>query len=117
MIQFSLPFPPSSNNLFPGKERRFPSKAYKAWREAAGRMMPSAGRIDGPYILRLCLDRPDKRARDLGNLEKAVSDLMKTHGLIQDDRFMDRLEMWWSDKAPSKDAMAHVWVSPVRRAA
>ena len=52
MIQFSLPYPPSANNLFPGKARRFPSKAYKAWREAAGPMVP-AGHIDGPYALSL----------------------------------------------------------------
>lgn len=116
MIQFSLPYPPSANNLFPGKARRFPSKTYKAWRAAAGPMIPE-GRINGPYALRLCLDRPDNRGRDLGNLEKAISDLMKERGLIADDRFMQRLEMWWSNRAPAKGAMAHVWISPVEATA
>lgn len=116
MIQFSLPYPPSANNLFPGKARRFPSKAYKAWRAAAGPMVP-AGHIDGPYTLRICLERPDRRARDLGNLEKAISDLLKEEGLIADDRFMNRLEMWWSERTPAKGAVAHVWISPIARAA
>lgn len=114
-IMFSLPFPPSSNNLFPGKVRRFPSKAYKEWKAEARPLVP-AGRVDGPYALRLCIDRPDRRGRDLANLEKAISDLIVDCGLVLDDRFLDRLEMWWSPRPVGKGARAHVWLSPIPRA-
>lgn len=111
-IMFSLPFPPSSNNLFPGTLRRHPSKRYDAWRKLARPMVP-AGRIDGPYVMRISVDRPDNRPRDLGNLEKAIGDLIVDAGLVIDDRFLDRLEMWWTKRPVGKNAMAYVWLSPV----
>ena len=109
---FSLPFPPSSNNLFPGKARRFPSARYKAWKAEALPQVPE-GRVDGPYVMRVCVDRPDKRGRDLANLEKAIGDLIVEAKLVVDDRFLDRLEMWWSPRPIGKNARAHVWLTPV----
>lgn len=110
-IMFSLPLPPSSNNLFPGKARRFPSARYKAWKAEALPLVP-AGRIDGPYVMRVGLDRPDRRGRDLANLEKAIGDLIVEAQVVLDDRFLDRLEMWWTQRPIGKGAMAHVWLTP-----
>jgi len=112
MIAFSLPYPPSANNLFPGKARRFPSADYKAWLRAAKPLMPS-GRIDGHYTLRIGVDRPDRRPRDIANLEKAIGDLIVSSKLVADDSLLDRLEMWWTKRPVGKGAMAHVWLCPV----
>lgn len=112
-IMFSLPIPPSSNNLFPGKARRFPSARYKAWKAEALPKVPQA-RIDGPYVMRISVDRPDNRGRDLANLEKAIGDLIVEAQVVIDDRFLDRLEMWWTQRPVGKGAMAHVWLTPVR---
>lgn len=112
MIQFSLPLPPPSNNLFPGTMRRHPSKRYEAWRAEATPLVPR-GRIDGCYIMRVGVDRPDRRKRDIANLEKALGDLVVSCGLVADDSLMDRLEMWWTKRPVGRGAMAHIWLSPV----
>jgi crossover junction endodeoxyribonuclease RusA len=95
-----LPFPPSTNNLFAGKARRFTSKAYKAWQTEADRalvlQMPLP-RFDGPVCLTLTLGRPDGRRRDLGNLEKAASDQLVKHGVLADDSLIHELRMAWGD--------------------
>ena len=111
-IMFSLPYPPTSNTLFPGKQQRHTSKRYDAWKYEAARMVPK-GRIEGPYKMQIAIDRPDRRGRDLGNLEKAIGDLIVKAELVIDDRYLDRLEMWWTKREPGKGAMAHVWLSPV----
>lgn len=82
-----LPIPPSLNNLFvnAGKRGRVLSRHYKEWREEAGwkllRQRP--GSIKGRYALEIYV-QADARA-DIGNLEKAVSDLLQAHGVIEND--------------------------------
>lgn len=106
-VTFPLPYPPSANNLFPGKARRYPSKAYVAWRKLAEGMVPTIS-LRGPYEIDLAFDRPDRRARDLGNLEKAISDLLVAKGVVEDDRLCERMLLAWTARAPGKGAMAHV---------
>jgi Holliday junction resolvase RusA-like endonuclease len=40
--------------------------------------------------------RPDNRRRDLDNLVKATSDLLVTHGVIEDDSKIWKLTSLWS---------------------
>lgn len=108
-ISFTLPFPPSVNGLFSGKARRYASPAYKAWKAAARPHVPG-GLIAGPYALDLVFDRPDRRARDLGNLEKAVSDLIVERGLVIDDSCCQRITLSWSDAPPQREAVVTVTV-------
>lgn len=49
----------------------------------------------GRYDLVIKLNPPDKRKRDLGNLEKVVSDLLVDHGIIDDDSGCQSLYMKW----------------------
>ena len=108
VFSFDLPFPPSVNGLFPGDgKRRWASKAYKAWRIAAAPSVPAA-KIVGKYVLWIQLDRPDRRARDCANYEKAVSDLLVTQGLVEDDSKCARLILEWTSDQPVKDARAHI---------
>lgn len=113
-VTFTLPFPPSVNGLFAGKARRYASPVYKAWKAAARPFVP-AGLIAGPYTLDLLFDRPDRRARDLGNLEKAVSDLIVERGLVIDDSCCQRITLAWSDAAPQRESVVRVTVSPHTR--
>lgn len=41
--------------------------------------------------------KPDKRNRDLFNLEKAVSDLLVEHGILADDSLIHRGIVEWAD--------------------
>ncbi|KQP53058.1 RusA family crossover junction endodeoxyribonuclease [Methylobacterium sp. Leaf106] len=101
MICFTVAIPPSTNNLFfsvSGKGRR-KTDAYKAWIKEASivaKLAIRAKRIDGPYALNIQIGKPDNRRRDLGNLEKALSDLLVSVGAVSDDSACQRIEMEWS---------------------
>lgn len=101
MIRIVLPFPPSTNNLFANAAKghgRFKSAKYKAWEKLAAVGVKDNHRQSlGPYSISIALRAPDKRARDIGNLEKAVSDLLVSHGVVKDDSYCRRLEMCWVD--------------------
>ncbi len=84
-----MPYPPTSNNLFAGSgRRRFISKKYHEWRTEASRALAAQAPLpefEGPVSVRYAYGRPDKRRRDLGNLEKSVSDQLVSAGVIVDD--------------------------------
>lgn len=88
MITLSLPWPPSVNNLFINTKRgRIRSQKYDEWIQLAGWELQKqkAPRITGPVSLSYAFGPPDKRKRDLGNLEKAPTDLLVSHGVIEAD--------------------------------
>lgn len=97
----TLPLPPSVNGLYAGKSRRYKSKKYVAWIKQAGwqlmaqRPLPQ---IKGKVIIHMKFGRPDRRKRDVANLEKATSDLLVAYGIIQDDSLIEKLILeWWPD--------------------
>lgn len=99
MIRLGLPFPPSVNSAYAnGGNRRGRHKTpqYVSWiMEASTRVKQSDRQGMGPYNLEIFLERPDKRQRDLGNYEKAVSDFLVMHGIVKDDHLCERLTMAW----------------------
>lgn len=97
-----LPFPVSTNNLFVNNPRggRFPSKRYTEWKKEATAALIGqipTRRFDGPIKVTIHLGRPDKRRRDLGNLEKAPLDLLVTHNVIADDSLVEDLRLRWAE--------------------
>lgn len=97
MIRIELPFPPSVNNLYANAGRkRIMTPRYKAWFSLASTAIKGSHRQGvGPYALAIALKRPDKRRRDLGNLEKAISDLLVEHGVVKDDSLCERITLQW----------------------
>jgi Holliday junction resolvase RusA-like endonuclease len=98
MIELQLPFPTSANDLWSRTARGMRrSDAYTAWLVEAGwearRQRP--GKIEGPYKLTIHAVRPDSRRRDLGNLEKGVSDLLESLGIIENDCLAEMISMRW----------------------
>ena len=93
-----LPFPVTTNNLFAGRAKRFPSKRYRAWRAeaasalAAQRPFPS---FSEPVEVTLSIGRPDRRKRDLDNLLKGPIDLLVEFGVLADDQLIHRLSAVW----------------------
>ena len=68
------------------------------WRKLA--MWQIAGqakgkKVLGAYKLTILAVRPDKRKRDLGNLEKAISDILVSQNIVEDDSFCEWLEAKW----------------------
>lgn len=51
--------------------------------------------IPGPYTLHMIVE--DTAALDLGNTEKAVSDMLQVMGIITNDKFARRIVLEWGD--------------------
>ena len=90
MITFDLPYPPTTNNLFINVRRgRIRSQKYDSWIQEAGCeiMRQRPRKVEGPVSLNYEFQEVHKvnRKRDLGNLEKATTDLLVKHGIIEAD--------------------------------
>lgn len=92
-----VPMPPSTNELYGTNwrtRRRFNSKRYETWQQEAGwalkqQKMPV---IEGNYMMTLSFG---PRKGDVGNREKAVSDLLVKHGIVEDDSLADEIHLYW----------------------
>lgn len=96
-IQLST-LPPSANRLWRRSGRRIHiNPKYAAWMLQSGKeiMEQRPRKHEGPYKLGIQAVRPDKRKRDLGNLEKACSDLLQKHGIVRDDSDCELITMRW----------------------
>ncbi len=98
---YLLPIPPSVNNLYAGKERRYPSGEYKAWKQEAMLRLnqQKITPIDGPVEVHYEYGRfNDKRRRDLANREKGLSDLLVSCYAMGDDCNIQKAVLEWSDE-------------------
>jgi Holliday junction resolvase RusA-like endonuclease len=89
MIVVTLPFPPSTNNLFINTTRgRIRSSKYDQWATEAGweLMRQRPAKAIGPVSLIFEFQSGrDKRKRDITNLLKAPEDLLVKYGIIEAD--------------------------------
>lgn len=111
-IVLDLPLPTSTNRIWRrGHSRRtgntwtYLSKSYQNWKvkaEAAlkgQRPAMTLERIDGPFDLHLVITRAKRFKLDLDNRIKAALDFCVQSGLIEDDKFQNRVTVEWG-KAP-----------------
>jgi Holliday junction resolvase RusA-like endonuclease len=98
--------PPSANHMRQhfikdGKVTSTKAKGYAAWKEAAAWEIASKrpGRIDGPYRLSMAVQRDwkSKRARDIDNTIKPISDALVAAGVIKDDSLAEEVNAKWAD--------------------
>lgn len=93
-----LPYPPSVNRLYRSINGR--SILSKVGRDYYRDVVPIAEasgiNIRGPYALSITAHRPDRRKRDIGNLEKIVSDTLTKAGVIEDDSLCEIIISRWS---------------------
>ena len=86
-LHLFLPFPLSVNAMYKNAGKaRAKSKRYREWTEGALWQLKSQFKgqpIDGHLMLTLAIKQPDRRKRDLGNLEKSITDLMT--GIVYND--------------------------------
>ncbi len=97
-VSLRLPMPPSVNQLWrPTGRRLILTEAYKAWRRDAGWTLAQQrpGRISGAYCLMISACRASKL--DLGNVEKAISDLLQQMRVIDNDRLAESISLKWGD--------------------
>lgn len=96
----NITLPPSTNDIWAramsGQVRL--SDAYRAWKRSAGwelklQRQPS---IKGHYTLAIRVQTGSTKA-DLGNLEKATSDLLQELRIIENDSLSRRITLEWAD--------------------
>ncbi len=98
---FTLPIPPTLNNLFYNRcgGGRGKSTRYMTWIRAAGwrikEQRPVA--VLGPVSIVLTFQHPGNKKKDLDNLAKAPLDLLVLHRLIDDDSQVQELTLRWAD--------------------
>ena len=79
------------------------STEYNAWckhAEWAITAQVKGQHIAGEYTLEILAVKPDKRRRDIGNLEKAVSDLLQKVKVIEDDYLCQDIHLRWAKTGP-----------------
>lgn len=98
--------PPSANGMRShfiqnGGVRSVKSKTYAAWKKAAAWEIAAArpGRIEGPYRLYIAVQRDwkSKRARDIDNTIKPISDALVAAGIVTDDSLAEEVRAKWAD--------------------
>ncbi len=110
-IELELPLPISTNRIW--RSRRvgakvmvYPAPSYQKWKlradealqaqlDALGAVLPDP--IIGPFNVVLTIDWHRRFKSDLDNRTKAVMDWAKRAGLIEDDRFQNRVVIEWGD--------------------
>ena len=101
----TLPYPPSTNNLFVNKGRgRTKSERYAKWRVDAHwqiKLHPGA-RFSCPVVVEIILGKPDNRRRDLDNALKAPLDALVDMHVIVDDSLIQEIRASWGDVEGAK---------------
>lgn len=91
-----FPYPPTLNTywrhmIMPGGPGRKPwikvyiSKEGEAFKEEVIRLVGRVKPMYGPLSVSITYNPPDKRARDIDNLQKALLDSMQTAGVYKND--------------------------------
>lgn len=121
MISLSLPYPPTTNNLYRNTrgKGRVKTQRYLTWLRAAGNevLMQRQKPIAGYVVLNIQLGKPDKRKRDLSNLIKACEDLLVQHGLIEDDSMVAKLTIQWNPYLQKGACKVDVWPAVIEMGA
>lgn len=100
MSEFTLPIPPTVNNLYFNVQSRGRVKSAKykdwIWRAKAELLKQKPEPVKGPFSISYAV--PVNNRRDLANHEKALTDLLVAHEIVPDDRYMQHLSMFWADR-------------------
>lgn len=104
-LELSLGFPPSVNRLWRVSKSggMYRSPKYAEWRKVTlweVAAQARAKKIKGEYKLTVHMVKPDKRHRDLDNAIKALSDILESSGVIENDKLCQHLEMKWVKDGP-----------------
>ena len=109
-VRFICPIAPSVNNLFSNKRSgRLRRAFYKAWLREAGwavhlqKPPPVAG------LVRVLIEAPVNRHRDLDNCLKATLDLIVSLGIIENDNRIDDLRILRVAPSAAADMTISIW--------
>jgi crossover junction endodeoxyribonuclease RusA len=92
-MRFDLPYPPSINHYWRrGRFSTYRSADGKAYRgKVVQAVAGEGGALAGRLAVRLDLSPPDRRRRDLDNIQKPLLDALQYAGVYLDDSQIDVL--------------------------
>jgi crossover junction endodeoxyribonuclease RusA len=96
MIEFQLPYPPSVNHYWRRVgARTLISRGGRAFRQAVCSILAAHGvrPLAGPLQLEVVVFPPDRRRRDIDNVQKALLDALQHGGAYADDSQIVRLSI------------------------
>lgn len=99
--RLTLPFPPPLSACFTNVagRGRVPTPRYTKWTVEALWLIKAQRplRFKGEVSIYVALVAPDRRARDAGNMDKAIGDVLVKSGVIVDDsnKYVRRLTFEW----------------------
>lgn len=95
MIELKLPWPPSVNHYyFLVRNRKVIGKKGREYRAAVGLLAdPSIPPLEGPLKVEIEVYPPDRRRRDLDNLNKCVLDSLEKANIFLDDSQIEHLTL------------------------
>jgi Holliday junction resolvase RusA-like endonuclease len=101
-VVVNLPMPPSTNNLFTGLSRRRRSFQYEDWITFAGLQLNRQRPVSVPGRVSLLIEVEEPktaRHQDVANREKAVTDLLVSHRVIEgdDQRYVREITLRWAN--------------------
>lgn len=94
MNEFHLPYPPSVNHYWRHVgPRTLISRGGRAFRTAVCSLLAARGLrpLTGPLIVDVLVHPPDRRRRDIDNIQKALLDALQHGGAYVDDSQIVRL--------------------------
>lgn len=94
MLEFELPYPPSVNHYWRRVgARTLISRGGRAFRHAVCSILAARGvrPLDGPLAVEVTIHPPDRRRRDIDNVQKALLDALQHGGAYSDDSQIVRL--------------------------
>ena len=94
MVEFHLPYPPSVNHYWRRVgQRTLISRGGRAFRAAVCSLLAAQGvrPITGPLTVDVVIHPPDRRRRDIDNVQKALLDALQYGGAYADDSQIVRL--------------------------
>lgn len=115
-VELELPWGPTANMhwrhvMIRGSPRVLLSEEGRAYRQTVGLLLMQAGRPKLFGRLAVIYDAypPDRRRRDIGNLEKPLTDALMHAGLFDDDEQIDDLHIRRRPMHPGGRIIVRAW--------
>lgn len=102
-----LPYPPTVNTAYYTDfktKSRHKSASYRNWIKEASECLLTQKRctFDKPVKTIYEVWRPDKRRRDIKNIEKCLDDFLVSMGVLADDSLIVDHRIFWSHSKPEE---------------
>lgn len=94
MIEITLPYPPSVNHLYRNVgHRTILSRGGRDYIQKVGEVIAGLGisTLHGRLAVDVEVYPPDRKTRDMDNIQKALFDSLRKNEVIEDDGQIDRI--------------------------